>query len=189
MPDQTERAADPVHGTEIAYHPFATGWDWWEPHRGEHFRRCTYCGSIHPDDLAAETTGLHKVSWADMKHGFPHKVYLDITNRNPEQRFIIGATPTDQPSWGRPEDWVRPDAIPEGVNTDGWTDLSRYRWIHIGTRPHHNAKFYTEHLRDPRVSDEVRDRIHQIIGLRLDWTDDGRVRWHRYDCTEDHPHE
>jgi len=33
------------------------GWSWREPSRGEHFRRCSYCGSISPDDLAAEPAG------------------------------------------------------------------------------------------------------------------------------------
>jgi len=50
-------AADPVHG-----HGFNTaarwgGWSWNAPSRGEHFRRCSFCGSIHPDDLAAEPAG------------------------------------------------------------------------------------------------------------------------------------
>lgn len=33
------------------------GWSWRKPDRGEHFRRCSYCGSISPDDLAAEPAG------------------------------------------------------------------------------------------------------------------------------------
>lgn len=33
------------------------GWSWSDPARGEHFRRCSYCGSISPEDLAAEPAG------------------------------------------------------------------------------------------------------------------------------------
>jgi hypothetical protein len=187
MPERIEQATDPVHGTEIAYHPFATAWDWAEPRDGEHFRRCNYCGSIHPEDLAAETDW--RADWADMKYGWPHKFYVDVTNRHPEQLFVVGAsTGEDHHSLGSGE-WVRPDAIPESVNLAGWRDLTRYRWVLIGTHPTHNGKFYTAHLRDPRVSDETRERIAAVCGLRFTWLDDGRVSWHRYDCTEDHPHE
>lgn len=33
------------------------GWSYRKPERGEHFRRCSYCGSISPQDLAAEPAG------------------------------------------------------------------------------------------------------------------------------------
>jgi hypothetical protein len=45
---------DPVHGHQAVRWG---GWSWDKPRRGEHFRRCSYCGSIHPEDLAAEPAG------------------------------------------------------------------------------------------------------------------------------------
>lgn len=42
---------DRVHGSEAARWG---GWTWRKPRRGDHFRTCSYCGSIHPEDLAAE---------------------------------------------------------------------------------------------------------------------------------------
>jgi hypothetical protein len=42
---------DPVHGGEAQRWG---GWHWSKPRHGEHFRRCSYCGSIHPEDLAAQ---------------------------------------------------------------------------------------------------------------------------------------
>lgn len=50
-------AADPVHGTGWNSAAHWGGWDWRGPRRGEHFRTCSFCGSIHPEDLAAETAG------------------------------------------------------------------------------------------------------------------------------------
>jgi hypothetical protein len=47
---------DPVHGhSGHAVERFG-GWIWREPHRGDFFRTCSFCGSIHPEDLAAEPT-------------------------------------------------------------------------------------------------------------------------------------
>jgi hypothetical protein len=50
-------AADPVHGSGWNSAARWGGWDWRRPRRGEHFRTCSFCGSIHPEDLAAETAG------------------------------------------------------------------------------------------------------------------------------------
>lgn len=47
----TDTPADPVHGGEAGRWG---GWSWRSPRRGDHFRTCSYCGSIHPEDLAAE---------------------------------------------------------------------------------------------------------------------------------------
>jgi hypothetical protein len=44
----------PVHAGEAGRFG---GWHWKDPRGAEHFRRCSYCGSIHPEDLAAETAG------------------------------------------------------------------------------------------------------------------------------------
>ena len=38
--------------------------------------RCSYCGSLSPDDLAEAIRRGVTVEWADMKYGFPHKLYL-----------------------------------------------------------------------------------------------------------------
>lgn len=50
----------------------------WKHRNGEDFRRCSYCGSINPDDLItlANQKDLH-FEVADWKYGWPHKVYVD----------------------------------------------------------------------------------------------------------------
>lgn len=50
-------AADPVHGSGWNSAARWGGWHWEDPRGAEHFRRCSFCGSIHPGDLAAETPG------------------------------------------------------------------------------------------------------------------------------------
>ena len=51
MTTGTSTPIDHVHGGEAVRWG---GWDWRGPRRGDHFRTCSYCGSIHPEDLAAE---------------------------------------------------------------------------------------------------------------------------------------
>lgn len=164
-------AVDPVHGGETDRWG---GWSWREPSRGEHFRTCTYCGSISPDDLAAEPDW--QAEWADRKYGWPHKFYVSVPNRNPAQRFIIGAT-TGSPTSLAVGEWVRADEIPADVNVEGWEDArSSYQWFSIGTRPQHHAKFYTVHLADPMLGDGIRDRVQTVSGLQFTF-EEGRVSW------------
>ena len=40
------------------------------------FRKCSYCGSMHPEDAAAAFRAGLKGEWAEMKYGWPHKAYI-----------------------------------------------------------------------------------------------------------------
>lgn len=164
-------APEPVHGGEADRWG---GWAWREPHRGEHYRTCSYCGCIHPEDLAAEDGW--RAEWADRKYGWPHKFYVSLPSRNPDQLFVTGAsTGNDRPTYAG--HWMRPNDIPADVITDGWRDLSEtYPWVCIGTRPTHHAKFYTVHLADPRIDPDALGTIQRISGLRFHFQD-GRVSW------------
>ena len=41
------------------------------------FRTCSYCGSIHPEDLVRHLTSGARLSGSDWKYGFPHKFYVE----------------------------------------------------------------------------------------------------------------
>lgn len=232
-------AADLVHGSGWNSAARWGGWSWREPAHGEHFRRCSFCGSIHPEDLAAETAGTgtctvcglqgwdacfrgqplgigrdeikrlladpsipddekqrlrgehpaHSydpggwyASWADRKYGWPHKFYVDIPNRSPGALFVIGS------QYGPP---MTPR--PDGLEWVAWKDLSRAQqkvakrdgydrephpnYVGFGTRDSHFGKFYTIHLADPAISQDVKDIIQRISGLRFTFTDDGKIGW------------
>lgn len=174
-------ATDPVHGAEAAQWG---GWTWRKPRRGEHFRRCSYCGSINPEDLAAEPTW--QASWADRKYGWPHKFYVDVPNRDPDNLFVISSrfeakTGPHAPGGERYQ--------PPEPGYIAWRDLTRkqraiakrggYRkadYVQFGTRDVHHAKFYTAHLADPALSRETKQAIEQRSGLRFHFHD-GTVRW------------
>lgn len=40
-------------------------------------RSCSYCGSMHPADVAAAIRAGAMGHWADRKYGWPHKAYFD----------------------------------------------------------------------------------------------------------------
>lgn len=169
---------DPVHGRNAERWG---GWTWREPSRGEHFRTCSHCGSIHPEDLAAEDNW--HAEWADAKYGWPHKFYVAIRNRNPEQRFILTADDREEHHNVGNYTWVRADSIPDDVITDGWRDISQhYRWVGLRTRTTHHAKFYTAHLADPTVASDAAEVVQRVSGLRLDFRD-GHVTWQHYEPT------
>lgn len=154
------------------------GWSWTEPKRGEHFRRCSYCGSINPDDLAAEPV-LLRVDWADPKYGWPHKLYVDIPNRTPDALVPVGANsePRDEPGWVAAHDLT--DEQRALLVEHGWGGANTYGAYLFGRQGAHHAKFYSVHLADPSLSIKVLARIEQISELRFEFTPDGRVSWGR----------
>mgnify|MGYP001607407496 CR=1 FL=1 len=172
-------AEDPKVHPEAGQAPFrGEPWTWREPSHGEHFRTCSFCGSIHPGDLAAEAGW--RPEWADRKYGWPHKFYVDIPNRVPERLFAIGGTSRfHEADRGRyvPFEELTDEQAAIAAR-DGWTSSS---WgpgsgIHFGTRPVHHAKFYTIHLADSALDEAVRTTIAARSGLEFTFLE-GRVAW------------
>jgi hypothetical protein len=161
------------------------GWSWREPHHGEHFRRCDFCGSIHPEDLAAEPHW--EANWSDMKYGWPHKFYVDIPNREPDRLFVTSTAYSDTPP--QPLGNTAP-YVPAGeltadqlaiVERDGHRpDPSKVSamYYQFGPRPHHFGKFYTIHLRDKDLNENVKAVIERRCGLAFEFRADGTLAWH-----------
>jgi hypothetical protein len=163
---------DPVHPEAARW----DGWSWCEPFRGEHFRRCSYCGSIHPADLVAEPVWAPE--WADRKYGWPHKFYVHIPNREPDRLYVIGGT-----TRFKEDDRAKGYVPVEGLTEQQRAICERDHWqinpgwgVRFGTRPTHFGKLYTIHLADPEVSDEIKEQVMAGCGLRFSF-DAGQVRW------------
>lgn len=232
-------ASDPVHGSGWNSAAQWGGWHWEDPRGAEHFRRCSFCGSIHPEDLAAEQAGdgtcrvcgkkgwdacFHAqplgatrqeieqllaspsipedekdrlrgespahtydpggwyASWADRKYGWPHKFYVEgVRNRHPEtMRIITALTPGQEDRMERETgyQWYPVSQIPEGVDVSGWRlEDGHYSHVGLGSDRTHFVKFYTIHLADRAVSDEIKDKVQAVSGMWFEFTGDGRVRW------------
>jgi hypothetical protein len=163
-----------------ALHPEADrwgGWSWREPAHGEHFRRCSYCGSVHPADLAAEPAW--RASWADQKYGWPHKFYVDIPNREPDALFAVGATSADAPpgvGWTALADLT---AEQRAILDRDRMASDRTTFVLFDTRPNHFGKFYSIHLSDPAIDEATKEAIQRRSGVRFTFAN-GRVSWAGY---------
>jgi hypothetical protein len=146
--------------------------EWWT---------CGYCGSMHPQELAAAIRLGATVSWADFKYGWPHKVYVaGAPNRYAGHGEIrsgvsyCGSPPQAEIDAGK---WER---YHNGFDSTTGERTYSYRTplpAPTPAREHAHGKFYTLHLQD--ASTEDRAVIEAAMGLRFHFDGD-TVRWERY---------
>lgn len=110
----------------------------------ESFRRCSYCGSIHPEDLLRVLADGARMHGSDWKYSWPHKFYVEVPNRvNPAVEVEIGA---------------RYDGSAKKTPIMGTIE-----WFH--------AKWYNEHLHD-EMDNEARAALLAAIekhsGIRFE---------------------
>ena len=175
-----------VHKSEVGYfwrekYPDGlTGWlDAIEPEMAAgrttgRLRGCSFCGSMHPSDVAAAIKAGAVGSWADRKYGWPHKAYFDKIP-NPHAGMPESRSSSSDP--GRLEDGREryPLKVQNGFNpTTGEPKYTYYE----APRPASattSGKFYSVHLQD--ASPEDRAIIEQHLGVAFEFRDDGHVYW------------
>lgn len=135
-----------------------------EGQRSTPFRTCSFCGSIHPEDLVkalpevadtreltqlGSTIRMRNVEVADWKYGWPHKIYIHgIPNPNAERIVRMGTHD------GNP--YMRAEG-------PAW------------------AKFYTIHFTDDGFDEEALALLSQVVrertGIRFytEQDDEGRT--------------
>lgn len=125
-----------------------------------------------------------RASWADQKYGWPHKFYVEgLQSRDPSMLHCVGSSNSpDHPGGGN---WIRAEDLTRQqkkiIKADGMHSSSRgdrfEGWYLLEPRATLHAKFYSIHLADPAISDEVKEKITQVCGLRFRFLPDGRVSW------------
>lgn len=121
-------------------------------------RRCSYCGSMHPTDVVSAIKAGARGEIADLKYGWPHKVYFHgVPNPHAGLPCYFSGSSKPQEGYVKLHDtlWAKPDI--EAATTHG--------------------KFYTVHLQD--ATPEEKDFIERYLGLRFVFDDSGGVRWQR----------
>jgi hypothetical protein len=140
----------------------------------EPWRTCSYCGSIHPEDLLlltqqvaftdpysrntsdfTERMRLAHMDCADFKYGYPHKIYVHPNIIfEPETKFVSGTRIVD----GKPQ-------------ASHWSN-GKSLW----------AKFYTVHLSDNGIDDEafasIANALTKHVGVEFS-RDERGVKWRR----------
>jgi len=126
---------------------------------GEPFRRCSHCGSIHPEDLIAALDAGAQLGGSDWKYGWPHKFYVEnIPNPNRDRQAEIGGK-------------------------SYWSEEKGERVYEptYGEEGNFHAKWYNEHLEDDGFDDEALSallaRLTEASGIEFRVTD-GRVQFH-----------
>lgn len=120
--------------------------------QGEPFRTCSYCGSIHPEDLLKALDSGATLGGSDWKYGFPHKLYLyNIPNPHRDELAEIGQR--------------------SGPNEEGEII---YESI-MGPQGDFNSKWYTIHLQDTGYDEEalqaLLSRLTEASGIEWGVTD------------------
>lgn len=95
----------------------------------DHHRACSYCGSMHPDELFAAIEAGCELGPTDKSY----KVYVDLPNPEVGQTVEMGSSSGP------------PSAFPDATSAE--IEAGRVRGPIMGTAgPHIHAKFYFQHL-------------------------------------------
>lgn len=107
--------------------------DFWS--RRDGWRACSYCGSMHPDDLFAAMTAGHMITGTDKNY----KIYCDVPNEEAGRRVSIGGE--SGPAFDRDGNPTRSD-LTEDEKRKGSYERPLYG-IAGATK---TLKFYFQHL-------------------------------------------
>lgn len=106
-------------------------------------RTCSYCGSMHPDDLFAAIEAGSVITPTDKSY----KIYVDLPHPDAGKPCVLSSANFERIGDG----WVK--VTPENINSLPLDDYQRTHfgdgkhWVQVTTRSdRHRAKFYFEHL-------------------------------------------
>lgn len=134
-------------------------------------RGCSCCGSMHPADVADAIRAGAKFRFADMKYGWPHKVYgRDIPNPHAGMLEVLCTSSSKSDSCPREVRYPHYDEdtgarLPDRV---WFTEIPK------PARETTEGKFYTRHLLD--ASPEDRRIIEKHLNIKIKF-EDGKVSW------------
>lgn len=159
------------------------------PH-GYPFRTCSYCGSIHPEDLAKYLeAGVAKLGGSDWKYGWPHKFYVEgIPNPKAGQMVKVSEMSCSDRSRAAEEMKTGDQLIEEyevtqtfrnGVKVTERTGPTIYRVLHYGPAPATtHAKWYNDHLLDlePAAFEKISQLLMTHANIRFALVD-GKLKY------------
>lgn len=142
------------------------------------FHTCEWCGSVTPQQFIEFLAAGCKCDVADWKYGYPHKIYLNVPNPNPEE--LRGAGSTSEGSEMRYNERgvvthrvKTQENAPAGYET--WSD--QHGWMQLGKYPMLHLKFYTAHLDDLPDLKAHEDVIFRATGIYFFRNAEGKLMY------------
>lgn len=142
---------------------------------GEPFRSCSYCGSIHPEDLIKLLKAGATLHGADWKYGWPHKFYVEgIPNPQAGKQVNVGGVVGPDITSTTPGAVFRSTCGHQGCKEHGYWQKPFIELAPLTTR----AKFYNEHLKD--CLDELFAELAPLLELHagIKWSRDSEGKLH-----------
>lgn len=161
------------HGDVSGGGVFRFGQPTWEAREREPyvtgFRHCSYCGSLHPEDLITAIEAGAVLGGADWKYGWPHKFYVTVPNKIAGKVVEMGGTS------GPNINGDTPGAV--WKSTCGHSDCTERSsghgyWKLPSMEPAPatcHVKFYNEHLSDcgPELLARLASLLKQHTGIEF----------------------
>lgn len=143
------------------------------PYRDAH-HSCSYCGSIRVDELLGFLRSGARLDLADMKYGYPHKIYVsEVPNVKAGEKYNSYVTCSSNPG---EEGWEEYDT----KRYDEHTGKPIFAWRRLNavydcpdTR---QVKFYTSHLSDATPEQLAELNTFFFSHLALDFSKDAEGR-------------
>lgn len=144
------------------------------------FRTCSYCGSIHPEDLVDALKAGATLGGSDWKYGWPHKFYVDkipnpnVGNRVSRESGSRGATTEEERAA------IDKPHIDRGHEVEWTNEGGRWSYkVYSPDGPTTHAKWYNEHLKDlsAEAFANLAPLLEQHAGIKFERGDDGRIKY------------
>jgi hypothetical protein len=141
------------------------------------FRTCSYCGSIHPEDLLNALRAGAKAGGSDWKYGWPHKFYIEGIPNSQAGNLVTrmsGSGPLPMTERDRAE-WESHGKRP-GCKVEITEDGDRWRARVLepdGATTH--GKWYNVHLKDlsQAAFDELAPLLERHTGIKFERDEKG----------------
>jgi hypothetical protein len=114
--------------------------DWYDR---EGYRVCSYCGSMHPDDLMEAVRNGSEIGPTDKSYKF----YVDVPNKTPDKPALVGVSNHDGNAGWRPwSELTREEKRIVKHERGGNAAERKSRFYWFSTRESIHLKFYTGHF-------------------------------------------
>lgn len=142
------------------------------------FRTCSYCGSIHPEDLLNALRAGAKAGGSDWKYGWPHKFYVEGIPNSQAGNLVTrmsgsGPLPLTDKDRAEYERYAQRGAVVEFSE-----DAEKGRWrvtVREPDGPTTHGKWYNAHLADlsPAAFDELVPLLLRHTGIKFERDEKG----------------